>query len=303
MLFTDHLGSVRMAGYTTHDYEPFGREMTPTLDYTTHMFTGHERDAETGLDYMLARYYQSRLCRFVAPDPLANAAALADPQKWNRFAYANNNPIRLVDPSGKAVVPYDADPEAIAVFNRSVEIALLSGIRFQTPASEYRKTTNPDWPDNCDSGRGACAVGHTAFILWDHSYMKKILSGAAAGNQFDQLEVAFIHWHENLHVAGLLGNDMAGRGAVEADKYELSYWKQTLDLNPELTDATKKVIQQRIAGLERRVIDEGSRQGTPVLGTGTKRIGPTAEISTRVGPSEPAPGQSMTIIVGGVRKD
>jgi len=61
-LHTDHLGNVRaitdVYGYmvSTHNYFPFGEEVPWVApSYNTHQYTGHERDRETGLDYMMAR--------------------------------------------------------------------------------------------------------------------------------------------------------------------------------------------------------------------------------------------------------
>ena len=62
------------------------------------MFTGKERDQETGLDYFEARYYGSALGRFTSPDPLGGH--LYDPQTLNKYAYVRNNPLSLTDPSG-----------------------------------------------------------------------------------------------------------------------------------------------------------------------------------------------------------
>jgi RHS repeat-associated protein len=44
-------------------------------DSARQKFTGQERDAETGLDYMHARYCSSAQGRFVSVDPLSGAAA------------------------------------------------------------------------------------------------------------------------------------------------------------------------------------------------------------------------------------
>jgi RHS repeat-associated protein len=66
------------------------------------LFTGHERDAETGLDYFGARYYRPQVGRFTTVDPELNVKeALVDPQRWNRYAYAKNNPLKYVDPDGR----------------------------------------------------------------------------------------------------------------------------------------------------------------------------------------------------------
>ncbi len=44
-----------------------------------------ERDGETGLDYMHARYYASTQGRFIGVDPLSGN--VADPQSWNHYSY------------------------------------------------------------------------------------------------------------------------------------------------------------------------------------------------------------------------
>jgi RHS repeat-associated protein len=66
------------------------------------LFTGQERDTETGLDYFGARYYRANVGRFTTVDPvLDQQTALADPQRWNRYAYVTNNPLKYTDPDGK----------------------------------------------------------------------------------------------------------------------------------------------------------------------------------------------------------
>jgi hypothetical protein len=51
---------------------------------------------------MQARYYSSGTGRFGVPDlPLIDQDALY-PQSWNLYAYVRNNPLRFVDPSGRA---------------------------------------------------------------------------------------------------------------------------------------------------------------------------------------------------------
>ena len=65
-------------------------------------FTSKERDAETGLDYFLARYYSGAQGRFTSSDPVMFAPErLRDPQQLNRYAYARNNPLRFLDPTGE----------------------------------------------------------------------------------------------------------------------------------------------------------------------------------------------------------
>ena len=63
------------------------------------VYTSYERDQESGNDYALARSYANSQGRFLAPDPLEGV--VGDPQSWNRYAYVENDPINLSDPSGQ----------------------------------------------------------------------------------------------------------------------------------------------------------------------------------------------------------
>ena len=68
-------------------------------------FTGKERDNESGLDNFGARYDSSNIGRFMSPDPLMASARVENPQTWNRYTYALNNPLRYVDPLGLYASP------------------------------------------------------------------------------------------------------------------------------------------------------------------------------------------------------
>jgi RHS repeat-associated protein len=75
-------------------------------DPTENHFTGKERDAESGNDYMFARYYNSATGRFLSPDWDAKSddpvpyADLDDPQSLNLYSYVRNNPVTTEDPNG-----------------------------------------------------------------------------------------------------------------------------------------------------------------------------------------------------------
>jgi RHS repeat-associated protein len=57
--------------------------------------------------YFGARYYGSKIGRFTTTDPFVDQrTALVDPQRWNRYSYGRNNPLRYVDPDGRDIVDY-----------------------------------------------------------------------------------------------------------------------------------------------------------------------------------------------------
>lgn len=106
----DALGSVRAVTDQSgtvierHDFLPFGDEVNPPVGPQPRQFTGKERDSETGLDYFGARYFSGKTGRFTSVDPVYTwRENLTDPQRWNRYAYVRNNPLRYTDPDGRCI--------------------------------------------------------------------------------------------------------------------------------------------------------------------------------------------------------
>jgi RHS repeat-associated protein len=58
-------------------------------------YTGKEKDEESGLYYMLARYYSGWLGRWTASDPMANELP-----HQSSYMYCSGNPISRIDPDG-----------------------------------------------------------------------------------------------------------------------------------------------------------------------------------------------------------
>ncbi len=103
----DHLGSTRTllsSGGTaaaTYDYWPYGEVLaTGGTDATPFKFTGHERDAESGLDFMPNRTYGPVARRFWQVDPMAHKLP-----SWSPYVYSFNNPLIFRDPTGAIAYP------------------------------------------------------------------------------------------------------------------------------------------------------------------------------------------------------
>jgi len=92
-----------MAGWAS--YYPFGERLDgqDTTLARTYRFTGKERDT-TGMDYFGARWYDSKVGRFITLDPLLftapGSASLSNPQRLNPYNYVLNNPLAYVDRNG-----------------------------------------------------------------------------------------------------------------------------------------------------------------------------------------------------------
>ena len=99
----DHLGSTRLvtdsSGQPTFesDYKPFGQDANAT-GTEKYAFTGQYSEADIGLYYFGARWYDASLGRFISEDPIKGS--MLSSQSQNPYVYCMNNPLRYIDPSG-----------------------------------------------------------------------------------------------------------------------------------------------------------------------------------------------------------
>lgn len=107
----DGLGSVvnltDPAGDPTavYAYDAWGAPEGPghaATDQNRFRFTGEEREPQTGLYYLRARWYDPSVGRFLNKDPFWGFAYY--PQSLNGFMYAFGNPLKWVDPGGRGPI-------------------------------------------------------------------------------------------------------------------------------------------------------------------------------------------------------
>ena len=121
--YSNHLGSVGLEldqnseVISYEEYHPYGttayqarnREIRTVSN--RFLYTGMERDEETGLSYHTARYYISWLGKWLNIDPIGLEGGL------NLYFYASGNPQKFIDKTGKQATP---TPEELAQ-NMSIE--------------------------------------------------------------------------------------------------------------------------------------------------------------------------------------
>ncbi|MBI4815751.1 MAG: VCBS repeat-containing protein [Deltaproteobacteria bacterium] len=84
---------------STLSFDAFGqRRSASSPTPPTDGFTGHEAEEELGLVNMRGRMYDPEVGRFISPDPYV--WNIASSQSLSRYAYVENNPITVTDPSG-----------------------------------------------------------------------------------------------------------------------------------------------------------------------------------------------------------
>jgi RHS repeat-associated protein len=98
LMATDSSGNVLWK----ENYRPYGEKLNnqPASANNRIWFAGKPYDQNTGLSYMGARYYDPMLGRFVGVDPVG--VKEENIHSFNRYAYANDNPYKFVDPDGRS---------------------------------------------------------------------------------------------------------------------------------------------------------------------------------------------------------
>lgn len=151
---TDRLGSIVAltsntgAILTSPTYEPWG-STTNTGGLGSGTSTSYlgwlgSYSTTTGLVHFGARYYSPQQRRWTQPDPLDQAG---DRFQGNRYAYAANDPVNRVDPSGMWVPLAAAAARAVAPRAAALTISLASKYGrspvFATESSPTRSLTPP----------------------------------------------------------------------------------------------------------------------------------------------------------------
>ena len=133
----DHLGNVRVVFGDSglirqvNNYYPFGMEYGESaqtlseLNYQNYLYGGKELDRKFGINAydFTGRYYDLTDNRFWSMDPMAEKYYSISP-----YAYCANNPLRFIDPTGRAVIA--ADPNAIRNIINTLNKSESQYIRF-----------------------------------------------------------------------------------------------------------------------------------------------------------------------------
>lgn len=116
LLATGETGSVLWR----ENYHPYGGKINKESASLGNKigFHGKPYDDAVGLSYMGARYYDPVVGRFLSMDPQGfNEENI---HSFNRYAYANNNPYKYVDPDGELPVL------AVPLIIKGVDLALTA---------------------------------------------------------------------------------------------------------------------------------------------------------------------------------
>ncbi len=132
--YSNHLGSVALEldekakiisyeeyhPYGTSAYQAKNKDIKSTAKH--YLYTGMERDDETGLNYHGARYYAAWLGRWMSCDPIGIKDGL------NIYVYIKNNPVIFIDYRGTATTKRDAGSSPADVVKQGDAGSLSAGV-------------------------------------------------------------------------------------------------------------------------------------------------------------------------------
>lgn len=233
-LTIDSIGSTRLVtnGSGTvlgcHDYLPFGEEIVQTLgarptcysanDGIRNKFTGKERDAETGLDFVGARYLASAQGRFISPDPLyITSQKIRWPQQWNLYTYAANNPLRFTDPDGREVrLVCQGDKKEENCANVVADLNDRQGAAFQTKLGDNGVLQVVD-ADKVDVNKLSASEATLFNVLQDANHTATLeVVGASDFVHFGSFEGAGLNRIDASDLRLLAGSSRQAAGEVVA---------------------------------------------------------------------------------------
>jgi RHS repeat-associated protein len=102
----------------SYTYDSFGNLVTSTgTSANPFQYTGRDFDPETGLRYYRARFYDPLIGRFLNEDPVGFGGGM------NFYAYAGNDPIDWIDPSGLRMSPAECDALRKEIMGKAFSLA------------------------------------------------------------------------------------------------------------------------------------------------------------------------------------
>jgi len=292
LIYTDENGN-KIFGT---NYLPFGKELNNYATINSKFkFTGKNYDADNGLNYFNARYYNPNTGSFVSNDPMFKT-------EDGGYQYVNNNPLIITDPSGetvRAVNEKDGLPfkygddikinEIIANFKNSPGLKNKELMKRFIAVDNYKQDVIIFYPDNFDEiarkyGKGddldpdgpKITIALT-FKLKDKDKVLVVLSK----EKIEILEK--IGWLDENRKNGIIGgHELLGHGydfinpgrfttsdefEASADRIQMRYSGYNVfaitqdDFNNYVTELNNKVTQDYFDALEKRTkeLERGNR--------------------------------------------
>ena len=181
----------------SYGYDGFGNlNQAPTVQ-NPYTYTGREWDAETGLYYYRARYYDPKVGRFLQQDPVLQptpkgknlqnpiSKLLTRPQELQPYVYTLNNPVNYIDPKGESVLAAVVAALVGVVVTGEIIIVTMKCLKDCGEANNCKDPTDPNRGANINKCLDTC-IPFLKFLGWTSragllNKAGQFLGGAASG--------------------------------------------------------------------------------------------------------------------------
>jgi RHS repeat-associated protein len=151
----DQLGSTRALTNSTgtvvatYGYDAYGNVTGKTGSVTNpFQYAGQYTDAESGLEYLRARYYDAAIGQFLTRDPLIGLTQQA-------YGYTKGDPLNVIDPSGSDSISNFTDLAGL-VLGYAIVLAGESAVAALRTTEAQRDACA--WQNSCGFNMHACSL-------------------------------------------------------------------------------------------------------------------------------------------------
>jgi RHS repeat-associated protein len=143
------------------NYNPYGLRRVNAAGASTNQqwFGGKVADAESGLSYFGARYYDVSLGRFMGID--AHDFSEANLHSFDKYAFGNNNPYRFADPDGRdarEVFTWNGEKAPIVVIGESFGALAAYATGIATKDDALKSVAVDSMAENREANREALGL-------------------------------------------------------------------------------------------------------------------------------------------------
>ena len=167
-----------------YEYDVFGavRSETGTSD-NPRKFTGKEYESDVKLYYYGARYYDPYIGRFISKDPVGNGV--------NWYAYAVNNPLAFIDPSGLRAVNSDERAALLHTFGQITGAELAGIIDVKLDPNVAGGEVSTDWQislstDYLTDGQSGADLGWLSTFVHEATHIWQRRTGRHRGGRGEE---------------------------------------------------------------------------------------------------------------------
>ena len=217
----------------TYYYDAFGNIVEQTGDVNNNItYAGYQYDKETDLYYLNARYYDSKIARFISED--TNTGSVEDPLSLNLYTYCHNEPIMYIDPDGtREIVGSSDNGKLITVVNGSNKVNYGN-----TTSTNYNVINKVVTKSNADVAKQQAAAAAQKAA---EAAAAKRAADAAAAKARKAAEAAAAKKAANA-AAAKKAADAAAKKAAEAAVQKAAIDKALKDANKKAADKDKVSI-------------------------------------------------------------